>query len=102
MKPINLILLTVGGYLVYKWWQNQQAASATSTTGTQVVTSPTPTTLSLPGVSMSVPETTGMAQVVPTPASILPLNVVNNTTSSSGACSCCISGGNINKQVFVI
>lgn len=100
MKPINLILLAIGGYVAYKWYQNYQA---TQTLPSSATTTANPTMLSLPGVAMSVPETTGQAQVVPTPATIMPLSVANGSSNtSSGACSCCISGGNINKQVFVI
>jgi len=99
MKPINIFLLGIGGYLFYKWYTSQNIPV------TNAVTNANPNVLSLPGVSMSIPETTGIAQIVPTPSTIMPLSVATGTPSNNtGACDCCksISGGSINKNIYVI
>jgi len=96
MKPINLLLLGIGGYLIYQWYQKNQATIAPS------ISSITSNPSLLPGVSVSVPETTGVAQIVPTPSSILPLALATGTPSPCGACSNCSQMSGIKQHKYII
>jgi hypothetical protein len=58
------------------------------------------------GTSYAVPEMTRTPQIVPTPSTIMSLPLqpgqLVQSNSNGGACSCCISGGSINKSTYII
>jgi len=95
MKPLNIIILGLGGFILYQWYQKNKS---TLTNIPSIGDNTLP-----PGVTVSVPETTGVPQLVPTPSSILPLNVaLGMPPVETGACSCCNKISGISKKHFII
>ena len=96
MKPLNIIILGLGGFFLYQWYQKNK--STLTNNPLMSVTQMLP-----PGVSVSVPETTGVAQIVPTPSTIMPLNVaLGFPPVETGACNCCNKISGISKRHFII
>ena len=84
MKQNNyLILALIGGGL---WWWYKHKASVTDQTIAPVAL-PTITTIQPYGssISLALPETTGVAQLVPTPATIMDTQV----STQNKICNCC-------------
>lgn len=95
MKQDNTILyLLIGGGLLW-WW-----LSKNKTTPAQAAAS----SASVPGsVVLSLPETTGVAQLTPTPASIMDIPGISARPESGGPCGCnCNKISGIDKNNFVI
>ena len=90
------ILAGIGGFLLYLWLKKHPFQSNMFD-----LTNDLPA-----GTSYAVPEMTGTPQIVPTPSTIMSLPLqpgqLVQSNSNGGACSCCISGGSINKPTYII
>lgn len=70
MKQDNsLLYVAIGAALIYWFWKKKQPVANVLTVNPGVINNSLPQ-----GISLSVPETTGIPQLVPSPATIMNIN----------------------------